>query len=284
MTRDGTGQGADYERVERAILYLDRHMSEQPALEEVAAEAGLSPFHFQRLFRRWAGTTPKRFLQALTVDHAKRLLRESTSVLDAAFEVGLSGPSRLHDHFVSLEAVSPGEYKSRGAGLRILYGVHPSPFGPMLLAATERGICSLAFVGGRDVAAEVEALARDWRGAALSEDGKATGALAERIFDGGEGVPLLIRGTNFQVQVWRALLSIPPGALVTYGELARAVGRPRAPRAAAGAVAANRIAYLIPCHRVIRSLGEPGGYRWGTIRKRAMIAWESARAERTAVA
>ncbi len=277
MRENGSWRGADYERVERAIRYLDRHRSDQPALEEVAAEAGLSPFHFQRLFRRWAGTTPKRFLQALTVDHAKGLLRDSLSVLDAAFEVGLSGPSRLHDHFVSLEAVTPGEYKSRGAGLRIAYGVHPSPFGPMLLAATERGICSLAFVGGRDVAAEVEALARDWRGAALSEDPRATGGLAQRIFDGGARLPLLVRGTNFQVQVWRALLSIPPGAVATYGGVARAVGRPRAPRAAAAAVAANRIAYLIPCHRVIRSLGETGGYRWGATRKRAMIAWESAR-------
>ncbi len=277
MRENGSWRGADYERVERAIRYLDRHRSDQPALEEVAAEAGLSPFHFQRLFRRWAGTTPKRFLQALTVDHAKGLLRDSLSVLDAAFEVGLSGPSRLHDHFVSLEAVTPGEYKSRGAGLRIAYGVHPSPFGPMLLAATERGVCSLAFVGGRDVAAEVEALARDWRGAALSEDPRATGDLAQRIFDGGARLPLLVRGTNFQVQVWRALLSIPPGAVATYGGVARAVGRPRAPRAAAAAVAANRIAYLIPCHRVIRSLGETGGYRWGATRKRAMIAWESAR-------
>ncbi len=284
MKRNGSWRETDYERVERAILYLDRHRSEQPALEEVAAEAGLSPFHFQRLFRRWAGTTPKRFLQALTVDHAKRLLRQSTSVLDATFEVGLSGPSRLHDHFVSLEAVTPGEFKSRGAGLRILHGVHPSPFGPMLLAATERGICSLSFVGGRDVAAEVEALVRDWRGASLTEDGKATRALAERIFEGGGRLPLLVRGTNFQVQVWRALLSVPAGSLVTYGELARAVGRPRAPRAAAGAVAANRIAYVIPCHRVIRSLGEPGGYRWGPTRKRAMIARESAGPARAAVA
>lgn len=268
----------DFERIERAIRFIEAHAAEQPDLERVAAHVGLSPFHFQRLFRRWAGTSPKRFLEYLTVAHAKALLRSSHSVLDAAFEVGLSSPGRLHDHFVSIEAVSPGEFSRDGAGMRIAYGIHPSPFGEMLLAATGRGVCALAFVdrGRRDE--ELENLRRDWPRARLVRDQAGTAVLAARIFDAGkhEGdrIHLAIRGTNFQVNVWRALLRIPAGAAVSYQTLAGHLGT--GSRAVAGAVASNPVAFLIPCHRVIRSSGDLSGYRWGPGRKRAMLAWESA--------
>lgn len=267
----------EYERIERAIRYLESHASEQPGLDEVAAAAGLSPFHFQRLFRRWAGVSPKRFLQLLTVEHAKHLLAGSASVLDAAFEAGLSGPGRLHDHFVTLEAVSPGEYKHGGAGLEIRHGVHPSPFGLALVGETDRGVCALAFVDRGGEPAALDWLRSSWPEARLAADPAATRATVRRIFERRGPTPLLVSGTNFQVQVWRALLAIPPGRVCSYGRLARAVGRPGAARAVGAAVGANRISYLIPCHRVIRAVGALGGYRWGTRRKRAMLAWESAR-------
>jgi AraC family transcriptional regulator of adaptative response/methylated-DNA-[protein]-cysteine methyltransferase len=272
----------DYERIAAAIRFIDQHVDRQPGLEDIAARLNLSSFHLQRLFRRWAGVTPKRFLQFLTVEHAKRMLEQSHSLLDTSFETGLSGPGRLHDHFVSLEAMSPGEYKTRGAGLTIRYGSHPSPFGAIFLAITERGICALSFHA--DAGAETRAaerLQQFWRGARVVQDPSATDAVASRLFeqpaqDGGP-VHLLVKGTNFQIKVWRALLNIPPGMLRSYDHIARVVGKPKAARAVGGAVGANPIAYLIPCHRVIRSLGIIGGYRWGTTRKRALIAWEAGR-------
>lgn len=271
----------DYQRIAHAIDYLARHRERQPGLEELAAELGLSPFHCQRLFRRWAGISPKRFLQYLTVAHAKRLLAESQSVLETSLAGGLSGPSRLHDHFVTLEAVTPGEFRRRGEGLVIRYGVHDSPFGPMLLAVTGRGVCGLSFLDGQALETRLKALAESWPEARLVADRAATGAVAVRIFaarpDAGRPLHLLVRGTNFQVRVWQALLDIPPGTLCSYRQLAGAVGRPAAARAVGAAVGANPIGYLIPCHRVIRGSGALGGYRWGLTRKQALQAWESAR-------
>ena len=279
---DTTTSSADYPRIETAIRFLADHVDEQPTLSTVAAEVGLSPFHLQRVFKRWAGISPKRLLQLLTVEHAKEMLDESSSVLDAAYETGLTSPARLHDHFVALEAVTPGEYKRGGAGLEVGYAFHDSPFGEMFLAATERGVCRLTFPADDERDDEVAGLAERWPGATLRSDPAATGELARRVFDGlGSGKPLrlLVQGTNFQIAVWRALLSIPEGEVTTYSRIAEAIGRPRAVRAVGNAVGANPIAYLIPCHRVLRQIGALGGYRWGPARKQALLAWESARLE-----
>ena len=278
MTTTSTRPIDDYQRIERAIAHLNEHAVEQPSLDEIAARAELSPFHFQRLFRRWAGVSPKRFLEYLTVERAKRLLAAEASVLDAAYEVGLSGPARLHDHFVNLEAMSPGEWKRRGRGVVVGYGYHPSPFGRMLLAATDRGVCGLSFESPEAPGEAAAWLAERYPEARLAEDRAGTAELAERLFAEPGTLPLLVRGTNFQVQVWRALLEIPPGRLISYGALARRLGRPTGARAVGTAVGANPVAWVIPCHRVIRGLGTLGGYRWGTARKRAMIGWEAARA------
>lgn len=273
---------SDYDRIAQAIRFIEQNYRRQPSLEEVAKSVYLSEFHFQRLFRRWVGISPKRFLQFLTVEHAKRRLDECRSVLDATYDAGLSSPGRLHDLFVTLEAVTPGEYKARGAGLNIAYGLHDTPFGPALLAATERGLCSLAFMDDQGPDAAIGELRERWSQATVGEDARATEPLARRIFstDGDDGQPiaLFVQGTNHQVRVWEALLRVPAGAVVSYEQLAAAAGRPDAVRAVAGAVARNQIGYVIPCHRVIRKLGAFGGYRWGTERKRAMLGWEAARA------
>lgn len=269
----------DYSRIEKAIHYLDERFPAQPELAEVAMSVNLSPFHFQRLFRRWAGISPKRFLQFLMLDYAKHALDQCGNVLDATYAAGLSSPSRLHDLFVSVEAVTPGEFKKRGAGLRISYGFHPSPFGECLLAVTDRGICAMYFVTSNrnDLVNEVR---RRWPGADFVEDSKATGQYLDRIFphNGHLGkLPIDLRGTNFQIKVWQALLEIPPGAVVPYRELASRLGNPKASRAVGGAVGQNPIAFIIPCHRVIRTVGALGGYHGGVNRKRAMLAWEAAR-------
>ncbi|MGH6718431.1 MAG: helix-turn-helix domain-containing protein, partial [Alphaproteobacteria bacterium] len=215
----------DYARIEAAIRYLDSDHEEQPDLGTLAAEVGLSPFHFQRLFQRWAGISPKRFLQFLTVDHARRLLDAGASVLDAALDAGLSGPGRLHDLFVACEAVTPGEAKRGGADLEIAYGVHPSPFGACLIGATERGACWLGFALGDDTGAALERLTRRWPGARLRRDQAATATLARAAFGSG-AVAVHLRGTNFQIKVWEALLRIPAGTAVAYGDVATAIGRP----------------------------------------------------------
>lgn len=265
----------DYQRIEAAIRFLQTHAREQPDLARLAAGVSLSPHHLQRLFRRWAGISPKRFLQLLTVEHAKSLLADSATVLDTALGVGLSGPSRLHDHFVSLEAVTPGQYRSRGRGLVLRYGLHDSPFGETFIATSSRGICALEFGDGEGV----QRLAAAWPDAELIADQAATASLVKAIFTDDQSLPLTlwVRGSNFQIQVWRALLTIPPGCLSSYQQLARAIGRPTAVRAVGQAVASNPIAYLIPCHRVIRATGLLGGYRWGEPRKGALIAWENRR-------
>lgn len=270
----------DYNRIEKAILFLQSHFLDQPELATVARHVHLSEYHFQRLFSRWAGISPKRFLQCLTVDYAKCRLAESRSVLDVTFDAGLSSPGRLHDMFVSVEAITPGEFKTRGAGLKIRYGLHPTPFGQCLLAVSDRGICSLAFVDHGEERAAVKELRRTWSAASCDECPEATGQIAARIFEPLAqpqcvGLGLFLVGTNFQVQVWKALLRIPPGALVSYDTVSEWIGRPTASRAVAQAIAHNPIACLIPCHRVIRKTGVIGDYHWGCARKRAMLAWES---------
>ena len=272
---------ADYARVERAILYLDKNHQEQPSLEDAARSVGLSEHHFQRLFRRWAGISPKRFVQFLTLEHAKELLRESRPVLDAAFEAGLSSPGRLHDLFVQCEAVTPGEFQRQGEGLTITYGFFHTPFGECLLGATERGICGLLFVAGGGRKSALADLRSRWAGARLVEDSGALGALASKIFEPPANVSrrpltLLLKGTNFQIKVWEALLRVPPGAVTSYGDLARRIGKPAASRAVGAAVGQNPIAYLIPCHRIIRGLGVWGNYAGGAARKKAMLVWEAA--------
>ena len=270
----------DYSRIEQAIHYLDERFPDQPDLNEVAKSVSLSPWHFQRLFRRWAGISPKRFLQFLMLDYAKYALVRSGNVLDAAYAAGLSSPSRLHDLFVSVEAVTPGEFKKRGAGLCIRCGFHPSPFGECLLATTERGICAMFFVTDGDREQVLSDLRRRWPAAEFVEDPKTTGGLMGRIIPGNSlpgKLPLDLRGTNFQIKVWQALLEIPPGAVVPYEDLAARVGNPKASRAVGSAVGQNPIAFIIPCHRVIRKVGGIGGYHGGVARKRAMLAWEAAR-------
>jgi AraC family transcriptional regulator of adaptative response/methylated-DNA-[protein]-cysteine methyltransferase len=272
---------SDYHRVAEAIRYLERHADRQPGLDELANVVGLSPHHFQRLFKRWAGVSPKRFLQYLTVEHAKHLLRDASSVLDTSYEVGLSGPGRLHDLFVSAEAVTPGEYKRQGEGVEIVWGIHQTPFGDCLLAATDRGVCHLSFPSGSS--AGIERLRHDWSKAGLAEDAEVSGRFVERLFGDSSAsdkpLPLVLKGTNFQLKVWNALLRIPRGQAVSYGDVAAYIGHPEAVRAVGSAVGANPVAWLIPCHRVLRKGGALGGYRWGPVRKQAMLAWEAAQSE-----
>jgi AraC family transcriptional regulator of adaptative response/methylated-DNA-[protein]-cysteine methyltransferase len=275
----------DYFRIEKAIRYLENHFKDQPDLEELARYVNLSRYHFQRLFSRWAGVSPKRFLQFLTIDYAKQLLEQHCSVLDASYQAGLSGPGRLHDVFVTVDAVTPGEFKSRGERLRIHYGIHPSPFGDCLLAVTERGICGLSFIDDAGVKEAVADLQLRWENAALSENPRRTGPLMELIFRAPEGGPgrsveLFLKGTNFQIKVWEALLRIPPGFVCSYEDVAAFLGRPAALRAVGNAVASNPVAYLIPCHRVIRKVGAFGEYRYGAARKKIMIGWEMAKKDR----
>ena len=271
----------DYDRVSRALQYLEGASPRQPSLVELAEHVGLSGFHMQRLFTRWAGISPKRFLQVQTLHHAKEALQGARNVLDGTYSAGLSSSGRLHDLFVGLEAVTPGEFRTGGAGLRIAAGFHDTPFGGCLLGLTERGICGLTFVDGpRDDAwADLEAR---WPGAMVAETPRRTARVVQEIFEPlgakvDKPLALLVRGTNFQVQVWNALLRIPPSRFAGYEDIAHSVGSPRAVRAVGTAVGRNPIAYLIPCHRVIRSNGAVGGYRWGLPRKRALIAWEAGR-------
>jgi len=268
----------DYLRIEQAILYLENHYKDQPELGEVAANIGLSEYHFQRLFTRWAGVSPKRFLQFLTKQGAKDLLSRSENLLDTTHQVGLSSLGRLHDLFITAEAVTPGEYKSQGAGVTIRYGIHPTPFGKCLIATTERGICHLSFVQTSEGDA-IDQLVRDWQQAQMIEDHRSTVPLIEPIFDlryNHRGKPLNVhlRGTNFQLKVWEALLQIPAGEVTTYAGIASRIGNPNATRAVGTAVGHNPIAVLIPCHRVIRKVGEFGNYRYGALRKKALLARE----------
>ena len=273
-------QTRDYQRVAATITWLQTQAAAQPDLADMARHAGLSTSHFQRLFTRWAGVSPKRFLQFLTVEDAKRRLGNTRNTLDLSADVGLSGSGRLHDLFVAMEAMSPGEARLGGAGLDIRYGIHDSRFGPALIGATARGVCALHFINGGS--AGPRALRKSWPAARLQHDPATTAVIARRIFLPLATAPrqplsLLVKGTNFQIQVWRALLALPAGAVTTYGDLAHALDMPSAARAVGTAIGANSIAYLIPCHRVIRATGTLTGYRWGTERKAAMLAWEAAR-------
>jgi AraC family transcriptional regulator, regulatory protein of adaptative response / methylated-DNA-[protein]-cysteine methyltransferase len=270
----------DYERIANVIRYLDQHHLEQPALTDLARGAGLSPFHFHRLFSTWAGVTPKDFLQCLTIENVKGLLRNGENVLDTALNVGLSGPGRLHDLCVTLEAASPGELKSGGVGSRINFGFADTFFGEALIAETSRGICHLSFIDGQGRNGARDLLFRQWPEAKLHHNDRRAEELSANVFTRpprDKPRPRLrafVRGTPFQVQVWRALLRVPTGSLITYGRLSAAVHQPKAARAVGSAVGANPIAFIIPCHRVIRETGVLGNYRWDPIRKRAIIGWE----------
>ncbi|WP_243295222.1 bifunctional transcriptional activator/DNA repair enzyme AdaA [Geothrix mesophila] len=273
---------SDYSRVERAIRFLADHAEEQPSLERVAEEVGLSPFHFQRLFQRWAGVSPKRFLQVLTLAEAKRMLAESRSLLDVSHAVGLSGPGRLHDLFLRLERMTPGEYKAQAGGLTIHWGVAETPFGPALFAALDRGLCGLAFLGEDGQDGALAELRARWPGARLERGDALIQPYAEAFEahmrdGGGRPLSLVLKGTPFQLRTWEALLRVPPGQAVSYRDLATLSGAPGAVRAVGTAVGQNPIAWLIPCHRVIQATGALGQYHWGAPRKQAILAFERAR-------
>ena len=269
----------DYLRIEKAISFLQSNYTRQPDLQEIARSVHLSEYHFQRLFTRWAGISPKKFLQYLTLEHAKRALKQSRSVLDATFDAGLSSPGRLHDLFVTIEAMTPGEFKQSGEGLTIHYGFHPTLFGECLLAVTERGICGLSFVPKGKRTQVLKELRDRWTGATLRESTRATQPFIERLFakpvkNRREPLQLLLMGTNFQIKVWEALVRIPEGVVVSYEDLARVIGNSKASRAVGSAVGKNPVAYVIPCHRVIRREGIIGNYHWGPERKKALLGWE----------
>ena len=275
----------DYDQIRRAIAFLSKAWEEQPSLERLAGHLGLSPAHCQKLFKRWCGLSPKEFVQAITVDHARGLLNASASVLDAAHEVGLSGGSRLHDLFVTHEAMTPGDFKRRGEGLDIAYGFHESPFGEALVLATDRGVAGLAFVNEDDGQTRAQALAdmtRRWPKARFTEAPERTRVHVRGIFSPKDWcreqlVRLVLIGTDFEVRVWEALLKIPMGRAVSYSDIARHLGQPTASRAVGAAVGRNPISFVVPCHRVLRGDGNLGGYHWGLTRKRALIGWETGR-------
>lgn len=270
----------NYERIERAIQFLHENFQRQPELDEVAEKVNLSPFHFQRIFTEWAGISPKRFLQYLTTGYLKERLTRARSVEEAAAEAGLSSQSRVYDLFTTLEAMTPGEYRDRGTGIRIEYGFHETPFGQCLIGVTERGVCWLSFLAiEQESRVALEEMKQSWYNSTFHHAQVATERFVQQVFrsTGKERLHLLVKGTNFQVKVWEALLRIPPGALTTYQDIAGKVDNPKAVQAVGSAVGANSIAYLIPCHRVIRKDGILGEYRWSSARKKSMIGWEMAR-------
>lgn len=275
----------DYVRIADAIDFIARRVDSQPTLNEIAAHLHLSPFHFQRLFCRWTGVTPKRFLQVLTLERAKQLLSESRPLLEVSDALGLSSASRLYDHFVHLEAVTPGEFKVRGAGLTIEYAVHDTPFGKAFIAITSKGICNFSFLDGVGADEQLTGLHKKWPNAVVHENRQQTLAVIRAMFcekmkfDRPIPISLHVSGTNFQISVWKALLQIAPATVASYSQVATAIGHPSSARAVGLAVGANPVAFLIPCHRVIQQSGKLGGYHWGETRKQAIHAWESARYE-----
>ena len=281
VTTDITPVGSDYETVRRVIEMLTLDYQQQPSLETMAARLGLSPSQLQKTFTRWAGLSPKGFLQAVTLDHAKRLLgQEGMPLLETSIELGLSGPGRLHDLFVTHEAMSPGEWKAKGAGLTIRYGFHPSPFGLALVMVTERGLAGLAFADPGGEAACFDDMAERWPQANYVADQAATAPYASRIFDpqkwsGEQPLRVVLIGTDFQVRVWESLLEIPLGKAVTYSDIAARIGQPTASRAVGAAVGRNPISFVVPCHRALGKSGALTGYHWGLTRKRAMLGWEA---------
>lgn len=271
----------NYQRIEQAIKYLEENFQRQPELDEVAEKVHLSPFHFQRIFTDWAGISPKRFLQFLTIDFLKTKLEESKNLVEAAEHAGLSSQSRVYDLFTTLEAVTPQEYKLKGSGIRIEYGFHETPFGPCLLGVTERGICWLSFLpSDADPKAELENMKEHWNNSVFHEDTRLTEAFIDQIFrpdQQNKKLHVFVKGTNFQVKVWEALLRIPMGNVITYQGIARSIQSPKAMQAVGSAVGSNHVAFLIPCHRVIRKDGILGEYRWSSTRKKSIIGWEMAR-------
>lgn len=275
-----TSAAPDYQRIEKAIRFIEENYKNQPSLRQIADHVGLSEYHFQRLFTRWAGTSPQRFVRFLTKEYAKEQLATSTNLLATTHEVGLSSPSRLHDLFVTYEAMTPAEFRAMGEGVAIRYGVHETPFGECLIAVTERGITDLRFLGeADDVGAIVAQMRSEWPRAEATHDATVTQPYIQSLFspqkDSPKPLPVLLRGTNFQIKVWEALLRIPTGRLVSYDDVARSIGQPTASRAVGTAIGSNRLAYLIPCHRVLQKSGGLGGYRWGTARKQAMLGYEA---------
>jgi AraC family transcriptional regulator of adaptative response/methylated-DNA-[protein]-cysteine methyltransferase len=282
LAKPGPQQAAlrDYDSVRRAIAFMSNHWRAQPAIEAVAEAASLTPDELHLLFRRWAGLTPKAFMQALTLDHAKGLLRDSASVLDAALDSGLSGPGRLHDLFVTHEAMSPGEWKSGGEGLELRFGFHPSPFGTAVVIASERGLAGLAFADPGEEEPAFADMQRRWPRARYVRDDAATAALAQRVFDPEQwraGAPLrvVLIGTDFEVRVWETLLKIPMGRAVCYSDIAGHIGAAKAARAVGAAVGKNPISFVVPCHRALGKSGALTGYHWGLTRKQAMLGWEA---------
>ena len=276
----------DYQRIERTVAFLENNFLRQPSLSEIAEHVHLTEFHFQRLFSRWIGISPKRFLQFMTKEHAKKLLDKSENLLDTTFDSGLSSPGRLYDLFVNCEAVTPGEYKEKGKGIILRYGFHPSPFGECLLAVTDRGICALRFVFEENHPELLDWLHQLWPLAEIHNRQRQTEPIIDQIFSfSADNAPaplhLYIKGTNFQIKVWEALLKIPLGKVVTYGDIARHIGSPGAVRAVGTAVGRNPIPFLIPCHRVIRKMGEFGNYREGPTRKKIILGWEAVKSQTT---
>jgi AraC family transcriptional regulator, regulatory protein of adaptative response / methylated-DNA-[protein]-cysteine methyltransferase len=270
----------DYERVRSVLANLTENWRDQPSLEELANPVGLSAEQLQRLFTRWAGLTPKAFLQALTLDHARAMLKDSASILETSLEVGLSGPGRLHDLFVTHEGMSPGAYKTKGAGLAIYYGFHPSPFGLALVMVTDQGLCGMGFSDQGGEAASLQDMQRRWPNAQYTEDSAKTAPYAARIFTPDQwrnGQPLRITfiGSDFEIRVWESLLKIPMGRAVTYSDIATSIDKPKAARAVGAAVGRNPISFVVPCHRVIGKSGDITGYHWGLTRKRAILGWEA---------
>ena len=272
----------DYNRIEKAIHFIEENFQNQPSLKEVADHVALSEFHFNRLFSKWAGTSPQRFMRFLTKEFAKEKLAQSDNLLDATFESGLSSTSRLHDLFVNYEAMTPAEFKSKGEGLTIHYGIHETPFGEGLIAVTGRGITDLHFLENEDKEEVIQELKTDFAKAEIIFDNDFTRPFIDQIFyeiaPTDSPITLLLRGTNFQIKVWEALLKIPFGQMVSYETIAQTIGQPTAQRAVGTAIGSNRLGYIIPCHRVLQKVGGIGGYRWGTTRKRAILGWEMARA------
>jgi AraC family transcriptional regulator of adaptative response/methylated-DNA-[protein]-cysteine methyltransferase len=281
MTAEAFSQTSiDYERVEKAIEFLAENFHSQPSLNQIAANIHVSEYHFQRLFSRWVGISPKRFLQFLTKEYAKTLLEKSINLLDVTYESGLASPGRLHDLFVTCEAVTPGEYKAKGEGLEIAYGYHATPFGECMLAKTDRGICSLSFVQNDDRRPVFASLKHRWQNAKLIENPHVTRPFVKRIFNPSAGknsapLHLVLNGTNFQIKVWEALIKIPMGAAVSYEDVAAHIGMPKASRAVGNAVGSNPVSFVIPCHRVIRKTAEFGNYGGGVARKLAILGWEA---------
>jgi AraC family transcriptional regulator of adaptative response/methylated-DNA-[protein]-cysteine methyltransferase len=271
---------ADYATIRRAIEFISTHYRDQPSIEAIAEHAGLSPSYFQHVFKRWAGLTPKAFLQAITIERARELLRDSASVLEAAYDVGLSGPSRLHDLFVAHEALTPGDY--RRDDLTLAYGFHASPFGEAIVVAAPRGMAGLGFVDDGNREAALADMARRWPRARLIEDERTTASYAARAFDPAMWRPdaplrLILIGTDFELRVWETLLSVPMGRATTYSDIARRIGKPTAARAVGAAVGKNPISFVVPCHRVLGRSGALTGYHWGLARKQAIIGWEAGR-------